>query len=241
MKVLAFLSTSFHCPKSGVHLWIGPVVPEFLDAIVQCFINLMQSAITELVYFIEPHDHLNPVSISKDDCLWRVYDGEIMLELKSVPPIEMRNTINVESFVLWEHRVRRYLKHSCNYTCIPLQSRTDQARVAPSRHQGNMPPSSLRLTRPWKWLADVVPEDCIIHLISEEFVALFHLELEMNHVRMKHFNNFECRPSSLEDQFRSDEMEKSKGALTRLSVVVQAEYSAEAAALEQLERGGLVD
>ncbi|GKB10658.1 hypothetical protein Tco_0844581 [Tanacetum coccineum] len=33
------------------------------------------SAITELVYFIEPHDHLNPVSISKDDCPWRVYDG----------------------------------------------------------------------------------------------------------------------------------------------------------------------
>ncbi|GJR01719.1 hypothetical protein Tco_0524703 [Tanacetum coccineum] len=47
-------------------------------------------------------------------------------------------------------------------------------------------------TTQWKWLADVVPEDCIIHLIGEKFVALFHLELEMNHVRMKHFNDFKC-------------------------------------------------
>ncbi|GKF99130.1 hypothetical protein Tco_0297913 [Tanacetum coccineum] len=59
------------------------VDPEFLDSIVQCFINLLQSSITELVYFIEPRDHLNPVSISKNDCPWRVFDGEIMLELKS--------------------------------------------------------------------------------------------------------------------------------------------------------------
>ncbi|GJW82100.1 hypothetical protein Tco_0146075 [Tanacetum coccineum] len=44
-----------------------------------------------------------------------------------------------------------------------------------------------------RWLADVVPEDCIIHLIGEKFVALFHLELEMNHVMMKHFDDFECR------------------------------------------------
>ncbi|GKA95817.1 retrovirus-related pol polyprotein from transposon TNT 1-94 [Tanacetum coccineum] len=50
---------------------------------VQRFINLLQSAITKLVYFIEPHDHLKPVFVSKNDCPWRVYDGEIMLELKS--------------------------------------------------------------------------------------------------------------------------------------------------------------
>ncbi|GJW99480.1 hypothetical protein Tco_0183394, partial [Tanacetum coccineum] len=81
-EVLASVNI-FLCPKSGVHPWIGPVDLEFLDAIVQCFINLLQSAITELVYFIEPRDHLNPVSISKDGCPWRVYDGEIMLELKS--------------------------------------------------------------------------------------------------------------------------------------------------------------
>ncbi|GKF28117.1 hypothetical protein Tco_0094459, partial [Tanacetum coccineum] len=41
------------------------------------------SAITELVYFIEPHNHLNPIFVSKNDCPWRVYDSEIMLELKS--------------------------------------------------------------------------------------------------------------------------------------------------------------
>ncbi|GJZ02722.1 hypothetical protein Tco_0520683 [Tanacetum coccineum] len=44
-----------------------------------------------------------------------------------------------------------------------------------------------------KRLADVVPEYYIIHLIGEKFVALFHLELEMNYVMMKHFDDFECR------------------------------------------------
>ncbi|GKE59217.1 hypothetical protein Tco_1498402, partial [Tanacetum coccineum] len=72
-EVLASVNI-FLCPKSGVHPWIGPVDPEFLDAIVQCFINLLQSAITELVYFIEPHDHLNPVFVSECNCPWRVYD-----------------------------------------------------------------------------------------------------------------------------------------------------------------------
>ncbi|GJU67789.1 ribonuclease H-like domain, reverse transcriptase, RNA-dependent DNA polymerase [Tanacetum coccineum] len=41
------------------------------------------SAITELVYFIKPHDHLNPVFVSECNCPWRVYDCVVMLELKS--------------------------------------------------------------------------------------------------------------------------------------------------------------
>ncbi|GJX58047.1 hypothetical protein Tco_0289437 [Tanacetum coccineum] len=44
-EVLASVNI-FLCPKSGVHPWISPVDPEFLDSIVQCFINLLQSAIT---------------------------------------------------------------------------------------------------------------------------------------------------------------------------------------------------
>ncbi|GJU50266.1 hypothetical protein Tco_1219821 [Tanacetum coccineum] len=60
-------------PKSGVHPWISPVDLKFLDAIVQRFINLLQSAITELVYFIEPHDHLNPVSVSECNALESLY------------------------------------------------------------------------------------------------------------------------------------------------------------------------
>ncbi|GKB11671.1 hypothetical protein Tco_0845594 [Tanacetum coccineum] len=70
-------------PKSGVHSWISPVDLEFLDSIVQCFVNLLQSAITELVYFIESHDHLNPVYVSECDCPWKIYDGVVMLEFKS--------------------------------------------------------------------------------------------------------------------------------------------------------------
>ncbi|GKF46921.1 hypothetical protein Tco_0136723, partial [Tanacetum coccineum] len=70
-------------PKSGVHPWISLVDLKFLDAIVQRLINLLQSAITELVYFIEPHDHLNPVSVSECNCPWRFYDCVVMFELKS--------------------------------------------------------------------------------------------------------------------------------------------------------------
>ncbi|GJR87296.1 hypothetical protein Tco_0211307 [Tanacetum coccineum] len=50
--------------------------------------------------------------------------------------------------------------------------RTDQDTVAPSDIRDNMPPSSSRLTVPWKWLANIIPKDCIIHLIDEKFMAL---------------------------------------------------------------------
>nr|GEX23258.1 NADH-ubiquinone oxidoreductase chain [Tanacetum cinerariifolium] len=51
----------FLSPKPCVQTWIYLVDLEFLDSVVQCLINLMQSAVTELVDLIEPHDHLNPI------------------------------------------------------------------------------------------------------------------------------------------------------------------------------------
>ncbi|GJX69684.1 hypothetical protein Tco_0305411 [Tanacetum coccineum] len=39
----------FPCPKSCVQTWIHPVDLEFLDPVVQCLINLLQIAVTELV------------------------------------------------------------------------------------------------------------------------------------------------------------------------------------------------
>ncbi|GKD55691.1 hypothetical protein Tco_1289078 [Tanacetum coccineum] len=72
------LSTSFL-----VQTRIYPVDLEFLDPVVQCLINLLQSAVAELVDLIEAHDHLNPIFIPKFDGSWRVNYGEVVLELKT--------------------------------------------------------------------------------------------------------------------------------------------------------------
>ncbi|GJT53387.1 hypothetical protein Tco_0988441 [Tanacetum coccineum] len=71
------------CPKSCVQTWIHPIDLEFLDPVVQCLVNLLQSAVTELVDLIEPHDHLNPIFIPKCDGPWRVNYCEVVLELKA--------------------------------------------------------------------------------------------------------------------------------------------------------------
>ncbi|GKC13074.1 hypothetical protein Tco_1009856 [Tanacetum coccineum] len=73
----------FPCPKSCVQTRIHPVNLEFLDPVVRCLINLLQSAVTELVDLIEPHDHLNLIFIPKCDGSWRVNYGKVVLELKT--------------------------------------------------------------------------------------------------------------------------------------------------------------
>ncbi|GKF24584.1 hypothetical protein Tco_0076906, partial [Tanacetum coccineum] len=81
-KLLASVDI-FPCPKPCVQTRIHPGDLEFLDLVVQCLINLLQSAVTELVDLVEPHDHLNPISIPKCDGSWRVNYGEVVLELKT--------------------------------------------------------------------------------------------------------------------------------------------------------------
>ncbi|GKC86344.1 hypothetical protein Tco_1142061 [Tanacetum coccineum] len=73
----------FPCPKPYVQTRIHPVDLEFLNPEVQCLINLLQSAVTELVNLIEPQDHLNPIFIPKCDGPQRVNYCEVVLELKA--------------------------------------------------------------------------------------------------------------------------------------------------------------
>ncbi|GKB75685.1 hypothetical protein Tco_0942580 [Tanacetum coccineum] len=49
----------FPCLKLCVQTRIYPINLEFLDPVVQCLINLLQSAVAELVDLIEAHDHPN--------------------------------------------------------------------------------------------------------------------------------------------------------------------------------------
>nr|GEW19127.1 copia protein [Tanacetum cinerariifolium] len=74
-------------PKPCVQSWIHPIDLEFLDPVVQCPINLMQSAVTELVDLIEAHNHLNPISISKFDGSWRIDYRVVVLvfEARGIP------------------------------------------------------------------------------------------------------------------------------------------------------------
>nr|GFA57846.1 hypothetical protein [Tanacetum cinerariifolium] len=62
---------------------IHPVDLEFLRPVLQCFINLMLSAITELVGLIKPHDHLNSIFVPKCDGSWRVDYRKVMLIFKA--------------------------------------------------------------------------------------------------------------------------------------------------------------
>ncbi|GJR86488.1 putative reverse transcriptase domain-containing protein [Tanacetum coccineum] len=73
----------FPCPKLCVQTWIHLVDLEFLNLIVQCLLNLLQGAVTELVDLIESRDHLNPIFIPKCDGPWRVNYCEVVLELKA--------------------------------------------------------------------------------------------------------------------------------------------------------------
>ncbi|GJW49718.1 hypothetical protein Tco_0091069 [Tanacetum coccineum] len=63
-KLLASVNI-FPCPKPCVQTRIHPVDLKSLDSVVQCLFNLLQSAVTELVDLIEPHDHLNPIFVLK--------------------------------------------------------------------------------------------------------------------------------------------------------------------------------
>ncbi|GJT92127.1 hypothetical protein Tco_1080972 [Tanacetum coccineum] len=70
-------------PKPCVQTRIYPVDLEFFDPVVQCFIDLLQSAVAELVDLIESHDHLNLIFVPKCDGSWRVNDCVVVLVLKA--------------------------------------------------------------------------------------------------------------------------------------------------------------
>nr|GEX51562.1 retrovirus-related Pol polyprotein from transposon TNT 1-94 [Tanacetum cinerariifolium] len=73
--------------KPYVQAWIHPIDLEFLDPVVQCLINLLQSVVTELVDLIEAHNHLNLISIPKCDSSWRIDYNVVVLvfEARGIP------------------------------------------------------------------------------------------------------------------------------------------------------------
>nr|GEY17360.1 hypothetical protein [Tanacetum cinerariifolium] len=70
-------------PKPCIETWIHSVDPELLNPIVQCLDDLLQGSITEFVYLVEAHHHLNLVFILKDNSPRRLDDGVVMLVLEA--------------------------------------------------------------------------------------------------------------------------------------------------------------
>nr|GEZ03535.1 hypothetical protein [Tanacetum cinerariifolium] len=153
------------CAQARIH----PIDLEFLDPAVQCLINLLQRAITELVDLIEVHNHLNPISISKCDGSWRINYSVVMLVFKAHGITSRFGEVELSLVV----QVTLKVQQQC-HTCTPLQSTSNRAPFALSQRQDSRPPSSSRLT-------------------TQELVAFFHLILEMNHIRIKDFDQFKCR------------------------------------------------
>ncbi|GKF30971.1 hypothetical protein Tco_0100769 [Tanacetum coccineum] len=68
-------------PEARIYTQIKPPDLEFFDSVIQCFQNMCQHAITELVYFVKPH-YLSFVVVDREDFYSRrLNDGIIMLEL----------------------------------------------------------------------------------------------------------------------------------------------------------------
>ncbi|GJS42238.1 hypothetical protein Tco_0567281 [Tanacetum coccineum] len=162
-------STSFFDPKSGVHPGV--------------------SAITELVYFIEPHDHLNPVSVSECNCPWRIYDGVVMLEFKSSGFPSRVDSCSEKSFCLGDRYAYESLLarrsptmrksvneeslslnpqesniHSCNVYLHSLQSQNDTAPIFVEEESGECVILAW-FTFPVEVACRRCTDDCIIHLI----------------------------------------------------------------------------
>nr|GFC18009.1 hypothetical protein [Tanacetum cinerariifolium] len=68
-------------PKTCIHTRIESLDLKFLDSVGQCFQNPCQCAVTKLVDLIEPHNISFIVVDQEHDCLRRLNDGIIMLEL----------------------------------------------------------------------------------------------------------------------------------------------------------------
>ncbi|GJX62143.1 hypothetical protein Tco_0295043 [Tanacetum coccineum] len=68
-------------PESRIHTRIELLDLEFLDSVIQCFQNMCQRSIIELVYLIEPPDLSVLVVYQEYYCSRRLNDGIIMLEL----------------------------------------------------------------------------------------------------------------------------------------------------------------
>ncbi|GJR60358.1 hypothetical protein Tco_1502520 [Tanacetum coccineum] len=123
------------------------------------------SPITELVDFVETHDHLHSILVSEHHGSWGVKNLVVVHELEPCS-FPVRLTAEERIFLSLGVSVEEEL-----YLNRDLTWRTTQ----------------------WEWSADVIPKKSVIYLIGHKLVTFLHLKLEMNHVRMEGFDNFICR------------------------------------------------
>nr|GEW55786.1 hypothetical protein [Tanacetum cinerariifolium] len=175
-------------------------------------------AITEFVYLIEAHHHLNPISISKRDGPWRIDDCVVMLVfeahgiLSRFGEVQLSLVLEVsfrDNMLIKIRTTEDYLLH----IVIPIHGKdfdsdnTEDPHMCPDctaiTFKGvSINVESLSLEPP---VRDTIHYSNIIlallfnpNLICQELVSFFHLILKMNYIRMKDFDDFKCRAFQLD-------------------------------------------
>nr|GEZ70703.1 hypothetical protein [Tanacetum cinerariifolium] len=154
-------------------------------------VQLSLRAITELVYLIEAHHHLNPISIPKRDSPWRIDDCVVMLVFKArgiplssknllvfrweVVQVTLKMCVDQCRIIVFGTTSERYHTLQQYHICTPLQSKTDLVPFALSQHQDSMPPSSLRWTVQLG-ACGILPFDIENELHQDERLSRFQMQ-----------------------------------------------------------------
>nr|GEX12394.1 hypothetical protein [Tanacetum cinerariifolium] len=142
-------------------------------------------SITEFVYLVEAHHHLNPIFIPKDNSPRRLDDGVVMLVLEArsrplrfgevhMSLVALNPKLEV-FYTLSYNQLSGLLVDGCSENLLVF--RDGQCRSA----------ALATVSQIFQiFVKEEVRLDC--NLTSQEFVAFFHLVSKMNHIRMKYFD-----------------------------------------------------
>nr|GEV81544.1 hypothetical protein [Tanacetum cinerariifolium] len=229
-----------------------PIDLELLDPLIQCLVNLLQRTITEFVYLIEAHHHLNPLSISERDDPWRIDDCVVMLvfEARGIPSrfdevqlsLVALNPYLEVFYSLSDCQMSGLLVDGCSKNLFVFRREVVQVTLKISATEDNLlhivvpihgkdfnfdntedphmcpdcaaitfrgvfinveslslePPANIKIVcslhlRDGQCKSATLATYGVVHAVSHELVAFFHLILKMNYIRMKDFDDFKCR------------------------------------------------
>nr|GEV02224.1 hypothetical protein [Tanacetum cinerariifolium] len=170
-------------------------------------------SITEFVYLVEAHHHLNSIFIPKYDSYRRIDDNIVMLvlETRGIPLrfsevqlslVALNPKLEVFYALSYNQLYRSSKSLGYRRVSINVESLSLEPPVRDVIHCSNIvfalliDPKLIRLDpvdHPVVGFAYVVPWYGVVHTVSQELVAFFHLVLKVYHIRMKDLNDFKSR------------------------------------------------
>ncbi|GJU22718.1 hypothetical protein Tco_1156060 [Tanacetum coccineum] len=187
--------------------WISPVDPEFLDSIVQCFINLFVYVVGICMLDFTAQ-WPPPIEVDSDVQSHRIY----MYESRSAITDQARVAPSADS-----QDNMCFILEDCTSGLPTLQDHYRKTPRSLLKKEVRLNGYMAGFTTQWKWLTDVVPEDCIIYLIGGVILLSFAVpnsikcrqirseQVESSHVEVNTRSTFEQRPSCLLALVRSDD------------------------------------